>query len=849
MTHPSPPPPPASRRTRTYATALGALAVAVCVGVFLLLKGPRPEVGESGREVSSPTTPTPTGAATSDPTLGGPTETGASGGPTRSSAREATGVPAGGEEGVYGYVLDLRGGGVADAQITLTDADAEGAALATARSARDGAYVVGPAPERPLRVRAQAQGYAPSGAVVAMRGSRVDLVLDAGGSLRVLVVAPTGAPLAGVRVTQTTGAVRTELLTDARGRATFDSLPVGLGNVVAWKEGFAPFAKSFVPVLPGRFGDVGVVLLPAVVLAGRVVAEAGGAAVAGATISVENSTLPSIPHSGPVTSDREGRFRVQVFAGAGQLAEVVVQADGFSPVRARLPAIDPQRGALEAVIPLTTADAVIEGRVEDSGGHAVSGVLVTLAAGTRGVGTPEARTDAAGRFSLASPPTADPADGWPLLAMAADGSIGLARGHRAVRGGAASATVIRLAGAGSVIGRVVDADGVPLAGAALRLDVTPTAKGAGADEAMLAAVLQETRPVKFEALSGRDGRYAFPAVPVSLFRLTASRGVIGATHPETVAVHAGEVVVVDLTLRPGNTIEGVVRDDTGRAVAGAPVGAALRTPAGAMGRWVEVPSRSDGTFVLPGLEEGTWQVSANALHYVGTEPIDVRVGTRDLVLTVRSMASLRLVVLDENSPYRGTVTVRVKPATAGAVAGTRFQTAIDSEDGSFEIDGLEPGEHLVSVSALDGRTSGDDVRVELRARERAHELTLRLKKYDRPATGSLRVTVTDAAGRGLAGAEPVVFAANGTEVRRSRDAMQAAGLIDASLEAWERALRTDEHGVNVWRQLPPGRYRVSAALEGKELEGEATWVDVAPSAEVGVTLILKDRATPTGSGK
>jgi len=215
------------------------------------------------------------------------------------------------------------------------------------------------------------------------------------------------------------------------------------------------------------------------------------------------------------------------------------------------------------------------------------------------------------------------------------------------------------------------------------------------------------------------------------------------------------------------------------------------------------------------------------------EPADVQVvegrGAGPVVLRLQQGAVLLGEV--EGSDGRPLVNAWLyAQPVAGEGEGPAVSVRAD-EKGVFRLRGLGRGAYRVQVGSDQGAQWTEQVDL-LVATERRVRFVERLP-------GRVRITVQDAEGAPLAKARPTLFDGSGNEIHPNWQLLRRDGLIDGrTSESWERATTTDTSGQCTRHHVPPGRYRVSAALAGFDAE-EGPWVDVGAGAVTDVTLTLK----------
>ena len=320
----------------------------------------------------------------------------------------------------------------------------------------------------------------------------------------------------------------------------------------------------------------------------------------------------------------------------------------------------------------------------------------------------------------------------------------------------------------------------------------------------------------------------------------------------TPAIAPGTVVEFDVLLRPESVIAGVVVDSTGRPVSGATVRLAdyvapptghggqfeirreIRREIGGSGdtgnEWRRALSDESGAYVLRGIPQGDWELTASGEGFAADEPVMVSLteGQSRHDVAVKLLVAGRLagmVVEQDGSPVKGAQITISPVAPAGSQALDPMQARLaalmgdgDSQrarsdnGGHFEVPDLLPGLYdvkLVKEQGMrmggammivmdDSDTSADEgQRVEVVAREEAWiELV-------RPPTSSLT-------GRVLAGGRPV----SGVSVE-----MKDAGSF---MPFGGQSAMTDDEGRYLFEDVTPGDYDISGIVPGAALPEEGT---------------------------
>jgi len=385
-------------------------------------------------------------------------------------------------------------------------------------------------------------------------------------------------------------------------------------------------------------------------------------------------------------------------------------------------------------------------------------------------------------------------------------------------------TVVLIAGQ-ALRGRVVDAQGRPVPGAALELSV-PSSRAGRALE----------RPAA-EALSGADGRFELGYASTSRARVTARAINVGQCLRDGLELTATRSLDLgDLVLQGPGFLAGQLSLADGSPVAGfelwavpaelGPRDAPARALAQARERetgqglsWTQVSTDAEGRFRLAGLAPGEYRCLARRAGAL-LEPAEIvrAVPAEDLRLVLRG-ARLCVTVLDETGQPRPRVPVSCArwqgedggegPAPARASTDEQGRAYFELESGgSFR---LQAGRGAAFAEEL----------VTLGSERAAHEHTLLLASAP---TGYLRLFVS---GR------------EGATVARWR-----ASLISATtrqrIAAWSDVEPAADGRLG---PLPPGRYRAEVVPLGAETEGwlarETGEFDVPTRGSADVELVLE----------
>ena len=554
-------------------------------------------------------------------------------------------------------------------------------ALASTTSAPDGTFaIVLPATAGNVRLEA-------SGRIVPLRVARAidgaageelgDLPVDGTpGPLAGRVVDATGGPALGATVTLWTGSGATASATTGRDGAFRFEAAASRGNRLRVEmPGFATAERR--QVAPGAL-HAPITLALGRDLGGVVKRPDGKTPAAGAVVRAEGKGLATRwVEAGP-----DGRFTLSgVPAG-----EVTVVADGGEQGRGS--AAVPATGPVTVVL---APPARIAGRVVDAlTGAAVGGARVVV----RGA---EARavSDAGGRYSIGGLP----AGSYEVTADTAT-HVPWSRSGVRVAAGQTTALDVPLRAGATLTGRVVDEAGAPVEGARLTL--------ASGDPLSFRSLRRQFGPDR-SWRTGRDGRFTKTRLE------TGPPYALHVRHDEYEPRLVGGITLVpgrtappvQVVLRRGPALAGIVRDEAGHPVSGVEV--ALGLARGALARrggsltqmtlmagpdaFPRRETGPDGRFEIRGLAAGSYVLTATRRGFATAriDPVKVGEGAEPLEITLGPEATIQ-----------GFVRTRAGEGVAGHVVGAAApgggmgpganRSEPTASDGAFVIPGLRAGE-------------------------------------------------------------------------------------------------------------------------------------------------------------
>lgn len=559
-----------------------------------------------------------------------------------------------------------------------------------------------------LRLRVTAAGCVPAAPPVLIDPQAGDdlgtVELARAASLAGKVVDPRGGPVLGAQVTL-------EARTGNEPSVRLDSMATGAGGVFQFGTASARANRLRVEapgfaVLETETSQWGALARPLALQAerlldGRVLAVDGRTPAAGALVRVESATGTTRW----VETGRDGGFHLE----GVPTGRSTVRAWAASGAHASMPV--PERTASALTLTLT-APASVRGRVVDATSAApLAGRRVLLRGPT---GTLIASSARDGRYELVGLPPQRY-----TLTVDDPAYVRFERADLGVTAGATLSQDIALVRAATLDGRVTDEQGLPIAGATLRLR----------------AASERPEPWRMSEAPGATGRSGLDG-RFRLARVRAGqRQVLQAGHPDYASnvvsgltleagVRAPEVVVV---LRRGLLLRGIVKDTAGRPVAGAQVAASTEEGPMRFGsaggslrfnrlgadeaRARRAETGADGRFELHGLTAGvlTVRVSAAGLASVEHDGIRPEETRAPLEFTLGPGATLSGFVRDRRGRGQGGFMIVAQPTgstSAGGLGGGRrfVATEVTGDDGAFLIEGLAAGE-AYDVQPLGGRSS------------------------------------------------------------------------------------------------------------------------------------------------
>ena len=381
-------------------------------------------------------------------------------------------------------------------------------------------------------------------------------------------------------------------------------------------------------------------------------------------------------------SGHDGRFQMTI-RGSGRYT-LRAQANGFRPYFTDGILITPAEGSLNKNI-LMTPQMELRGRVVDRHSRGIAGASVWLRDVTRRPFDKKSKvqSDKSGRFLMAETPVSGTyfaETAHPEYELDSGVPVTLPEDDEVV------ITMRRVPDPllASVSGHVWDSDGQPIHGARVKLiEVEPG-----------------SRLLNYLGDSSTDptGRFFFSRVRWGTYSIGAEAG--DYVHGrKALKVESSQEYEIDLVLKSGTIVQGVVVDTEGLPVATA--GVHVTIVKGTGGSVIGVFTPSDGTFNIPKVPYGRHRIQVTHRDYVIYEFALVTPTDEFLTVTLQPGLSLTGYVMDKNNEQIREFSLRLSPASRQHdVAAYPFESKtadVSSSDGYFRINGLAPQTYILSL--------------------------------------------------------------------------------------------------------------------------------------------------------
>ncbi len=683
---------------------------------------------------------------------------------------------------ITGTVKDTSGNPIAGVTLTTSTNGCVGGG-ATATTGADGSYTIGGLPDGTYDVEASDAGFATRwypntytsfGTITIAGGDAhtgIDFALEVGGSITGRATDPTNAnlPVAGAFVSAfnfTCWASSTSTAGD--GTYTLSDLPPTALHLEAGANGYATqfynktysinSSSSITPTSGGTASGIDFTLEHAATISGTVTAAAGGA-ISGAELNLVDSTSDDQGNS----TQANGTYTYANVApgcytmGASAAGRAPAMYNGVYDQSASTAVCVTAGESRTGVDFALAAESRIQGTVRDTHGAPIAGaqIFASRPCCPRLFGGGGATSAADGTYTLSG---LDPAAY--SVSATATGYVGQSYSGTVTPplGGTSTGIDVVLVQDGTITGKVTDQNGTPVAGASVN------ANPAGS------CCMQ---PVTTAA----DGTYTIQA-PVGTYRLLVSKTGFGPRYYGGASDERGgfDVIVssaqttpnIDVSLEPGGTITGTIRDTSNAAVAGATVYAQ-----DVVGGFTQpVQSTGGGAYAIHDLAPGTYLMTAWAPGHSGAYYPNSYTQAGATALTVVSGGTLSGIdlALAQGATISGRVTDLQNnplPGVGVSASGSAFtipqffggnSSVATAADGTFTLSGIGPGENTLSFQ--DGQNGYANVYyhgayMQAQATQVTTSIGENVTGIDQQlshSTGSVSGTVTDDHGQPVAGA-------------------------------------------------------------------------------------------------
>ncbi|MEM7355987.1 MAG: carboxypeptidase-like regulatory domain-containing protein, partial [Acidobacteriota bacterium] len=496
--------------------------------------------------------------------------------------------------------------------------------------------------------------------------------------------------------------------TSSGGTFQVTGLAAGVGYQLEFERaGFAPRRLEVEPLEPfQQRAKLEVVLRPGRLAVGRVVDE-DDVPVASAEVVLElppptNDLQAMIrtvrrPEDEGIEpsflTDGEGRFEIPDLA-AGRY-DLAVRAAGFAPAKVPGLRISQGDGRVDFGTVVLVPGAVIEGRVIDADGAAVAEVEITADLSrpgfSRGGHKPgelgQARSGQDGRFAIV-----DLLPDQALNLTATKKGYGIAVVTE-LRPPTSEPVVIELHPAGQMVGKVVDERDRPIPRATV---------SANPDHRSMTAATMSVMRRPTWARTDEEGLFAIEDVGPGTLEVNIHAEGYQRQMRTGIEVAAGAVVELEVVLRAGSVVEGLVTTEEGKPVARASVNATERTQSlhGIAGVSAGGQTDVEGRYRFEGAPIGAAMINVRHQNRQIKKNVELRPGTNvvDLVLEGGFTVTGQVVTPDGSSVGGAAVAIQESVRAGMHFSFGSHSKVVSNAAGLFTLEGITEGQYVVTAS-------------------------------------------------------------------------------------------------------------------------------------------------------
>ncbi|MDP6838821.1 MAG: carboxypeptidase-like regulatory domain-containing protein [Planctomycetota bacterium] len=393
--------------------------------------------------------------------------------------------------------------------------------------------------------------------------------------------------------------------TDSAGQYVFSNVPKrGMRNLEVTAAGYGTLILSGLNFDETDNLTKDVVLQVAEMIAGQVVGPSQenvvGATVMALTYRSSNKTTRT-----QVRTDENGQFLLEDLPPGSYT--ILVNGPGYRPERVQRV----ETGKLDLVIRVSTLPTV-QGRVVDSmTGRAVTAFTCRLrevipnAKATSPTTEPKGVEDEKGQFTIGCPK----AGSFVVEAMAPGFAASFSESFTVIDGQTLPGITVRMTQGGTIRGRVINADKVPVARAMIQTHASDWT-----DDAFTRMLgdAYPTNATSAKVRTKRDGTFVISGLTPAQYMLDIQlRGYTNFSLRDVNVTEGGDLDVGDLLLSRGGSVVGTVYDQAGNAMMGARVQLRPLPEPGTFPQTYSAKSGKDGRYEVANVRPGSYRISVS----------------------------------------------------------------------------------------------------------------------------------------------------------------------------------------------------------------------------------------------